>query len=71
MPKPRLRLKPPGTQSYVLHGIPIDLWEAVKAKAAAQEPAPWSLRWALLMALKEWVRSAQNGKAPADTEQMF
>ena len=67
MPKPR---KKPGTQSYVLHGIPTDLWEAVKAKAAAQEPAPWTMRWALLQALQQWVKSAPD-KAGPDRPQMF
>jgi len=65
MPKPR---KKPGTQSYILHGIPLELWEAAKAKAAAQEPAPFTMRWAMLTALTEWVRSAPGSdpKVAAD-----
>ena len=71
MAKPR---KKPGTQSYILHGIPVDLWEAAKAKAASQEP-PMSMRWAILLLLKDWIYSAPGSKhkSPGDTEkpQMF
>ena len=71
MPKSR---KKPGTQSYILHGIPVELWKAAQAKAAAQEP-PLSMRWAILMLLKEWIHHAPGGKgkSPSDTErqQMF
>ena len=65
--------KPGGTQTYLLQGIPPDLWDAVKVKARSQDPAPFTLRWAILTALQEWVAAGTKGKSPRDTErpQMF
>ncbi len=42
---------------YLLKKIPGDIWDAAKAKAAAQRPA-LSMRWVLIKLLEKWVEGS-------------
>lgn len=50
----------PNHQTYLLKGIPKDVYDRAKAKAAAHNP-PLSIRWILITLLEKWVN---HGAAP-------
>lgn len=49
MPNPN-----PKGKTYLLKGVPVDIYEAAQAKAAANRP-PLSMRWVLITLLEKWV----------------
>ena len=48
----------PDSKTYLLKGIPPELWEQAQAKAASQRP-PISMRWALILLLESWINSVE------------
>ena len=49
MPNPN-----PKGKTYLLKGVPIDIYEAAQKKAAENRP-PLSMRWVLITLLEKWV----------------
>ena len=49
-----------GEITYLLKGIPLDIWERAKVKARAERP-PIAMRWVLIQLLEKWA-----GPAPKD-----
>ena len=53
------------THAYMLKGIPLGIWRAAQAKAAAMSP-PTSMRWIILDLLKQWIAKDPPVDPPTD-----
>ena len=59
------------SKTYLLKGIPPELWEEAQAKAASQRP-PMSMRWALLLLLESWINAeGQSSKRQITPRSIF
>ena len=57
----------PDSKTYLLKGIPSELWEQAQAKAASQRP-PLTMRWALILLLESWINSAETSGSALSTK---
>ena len=61
------RVNGPNELSYLLHRIPLDIWERAKAKAAANRP-PLKMRWVLIQLIEKFAGPAPKIDPTADPE---
>ena len=66
MPK-KPSMHTPDSKTYLLKGIPSELWEQAQAKAASQRP-PISMRWALILLIESWINSAETSASALSTK---